>query len=98
MNQVEQFYLQLIDNPAVQGLLAPAALIYGAGSYLRLRAYADGLMPRFKPSVPVISIGNLSVGGTGKTPVTIDIAERILAQGLKPAILSRGYKRISTSP
>jgi tetraacyldisaccharide 4'-kinase len=42
---------------------------------------------------PVISIGNLSVGGTGKTPLTMMIAEWLLAQGQRPAILSRGYKR-----
>ena len=42
---------------------------------------------------PVISVGNLSVGGTGKTPLTVAIAEWLLRQGERPAILSRGYKR-----
>lgn len=44
-------------------------------------------------SKPVISVGNLSVGGTGKTPVVAAIAERLVAEGHRPAILSRGYAR-----
>ncbi len=42
--------------------------------------------------VPVISVGNLTVGGTGKTPMTLWLCERLLERGLKPAVLSRGYK------
>jgi len=45
--------------------------------------------------VPVISVGNITVGGTGKTPLTIDLAERLSSAGLKVAILSRGYGRKS---
>ncbi len=55
-------------------------------------------MDRVKTDVPVISIGNLSVGGTGKTPVTIDITRRLIQSGHHPAILSRGYKRKSSAP
>ena len=43
-------------------------------------------------SVPVISIGNLSVGGTGKTPLVLWAAKRLLAKGGKPAVVSRGYR------
>ncbi|GMV97127.1 MAG: tetraacyldisaccharide 4'-kinase [Phycisphaerae bacterium] len=42
--------------------------------------------------IPVISVGNLTVGGTGKTPMTIWLCRRLLERGLKPAVLSRGYK------
>lgn len=94
----EDLYLQLIANPLVQVLLKPAACLYGMGSYLRVRAYADGFVSRVKPSAPVISIGNLTVGGTGKTPVTIEVAERLAAEGWRVAILSRGYKRSSRQP
>jgi tetraacyldisaccharide 4'-kinase len=46
----------------------------------------------FDPGVPVICVGNLTVGGQGKTPVVLDLARRLIALGRKPAILSRGYK------
>src|SRR5262249_6696242 len=46
--------------------------------------------------VPVLSIGNLTLGGTGKTPVVIVLTEWLLAQGKRVAILSRGYRRTST--
>ena len=85
------------DNLAVSsGLLTPASSIYGLIVRLRLKAYDKGILKRHQIAVPIISIGNLTVGGTGKTPVTIDLAQRLIANGLKVAILSRGYKRLST--
>jgi tetraacyldisaccharide 4'-kinase len=53
---------------------------------------------RVKLSAPVISIGNLSIGGTGKTPVTIWMCEFLLEMGLHPAVLTRGYGRSGNSP
>ena len=49
-------------------------------------------------SVPVISVGNLTVGGAGKTPVALCIAQRLVARGRKPAVLSRGYGRKLRAP
>ena len=46
----------------------------------------------------MVSVGNLSVGGTGKTPVVAAITERLLAMGERPAILSRGYRRADDVP
>lgn len=46
----------------------------------------------FDPGVPVVCVGNLTVGGQGKTPLVLDLARRLIAQGRQPAILSRGYK------
>jgi tetraacyldisaccharide 4'-kinase len=73
--------------------LAPVSLLYGAGAGL-VRARARPL----RLSVPVISIGNLTVGGAGKTPVTLWLSQRLVARGRKPAVLSRGYGRTSQEP
>lgn len=85
-------------NHLLRGLLMPVAVTYGAGALARVLAYAGGVMPRYQSSVPVVSVGNLTVGGTGKTPVVIDLAKRFIAAGYRPAVLSRGYKRKSIEP
>jgi tetraacyldisaccharide 4'-kinase len=85
-------------NHVLRGLLIPAAITYGAGALARVLAYAGGVMPRYQSQVPVISIGNLTVGGTGKTPVAIDLARRFVSAGYRPVVLSRGYKRKSVEP
>ncbi|HEY9786623.1 MAG TPA: tetraacyldisaccharide 4'-kinase [Candidatus Obscuribacterales bacterium] len=76
-------------------LLQPASWAYGVAAYARLQAYSAGLIKCVRPPVPVISVGNITCGGTGKTPVTIDIVRRLIAQGYRPAVLSRGYRRKS---
>jgi tetraacyldisaccharide 4'-kinase len=86
---------ELARAPSMEPLLAPASFVYGAGSYLRILSFSVGLSARSGSSVPVISVGNLTVGGTGKTPVVIDLADRLSSHGLKVAILSRGYGRKS---
>ncbi|WP_457642590.1 tetraacyldisaccharide 4'-kinase [Persephonella sp.] len=69
--------------------------IYGAGAYLRRIFYETGLIKKKYLPKPVISIGNLSTGGTGKTPLTIFTAKELQKKGLKVCVLSRGYKRRS---
>lgn len=78
--------------------LSPLSFLYGVGSYFRISAYRMGLVNRVRPGCRVISIGNLTVGGTGKTPVVIDLAKRLIAGGQKVAVLSRGYGRRSKAP
>jgi tetraacyldisaccharide 4'-kinase len=85
-------------NHFLRGLLMPAAVTYGAGALARVLAYAGGVMPRYQAQVPVVSIGNLTVGGTGKTPVAIDLAKKFVSAGYRPVVLSRGYKRKSVEP
>jgi len=58
---------------------------------LRAQAYASGWLPRHRVSKPVIVVGNLSVGGTGKTPLVIWLVERLCELGLRPGIVLRGY-------
>jgi tetraacyldisaccharide 4'-kinase len=73
-------------------LLWPASRLYGIGVSLRTRLYASGLLKQKRLKATVISVGNLSVGGTGKTPLVIRLAEKFLQQGQRVAILSRGYR------
>jgi tetraacyldisaccharide 4'-kinase len=61
----------------------------------RARRYASGKTPAERLGHPVISVGNLTMGGTGKTPFVAHLARRLRFEGKRPAILSRGYGRIS---
>jgi|ERR1700722_10989226 len=73
-------------------LLWPASKLYGVGVSIRARLYASGLLKQKRLNATVISVGNLSVGGTGKTPLVIWLAEKLLEQGQRVAILTRGYR------
>jgi tetraacyldisaccharide 4'-kinase len=73
-------------------ILWPASKLYGVGVAIRTRLYAYGWLKQKRLNAAVISIGNLSVGGTGKTPLVIWLAEKLLAQGQRVAILTRGYR------
>ena len=72
-------------------LLSPLGWLYALGQQLRALMYQGGILKTFRLPRPVISIGNITVGGTGKTPVTARIAKDLLARGYKVAVLSRGY-------
>jgi tetraacyldisaccharide 4'-kinase len=75
-------------------LLLPLSAIYGTAVVLRNRLYDRGLFASHRFGIPVISIGNITVGGTGKTPHTEYLAG-ILYRDFSIAVLSRGYKRKS---
>lgn len=72
-------------------LLTPLAWLYSLTLWLRARLYQSGILTIRRLPRPVVSIGNLTVGGTGKTPVTAYIARFLLAHGYRVAVLSRGY-------
>jgi tetraacyldisaccharide 4'-kinase len=82
----------LVDHIGVKLLMPltwPYKLLFG----LQQLVYKKNGFSFHKLSQPVISIGNLTVGGTGKTPIIVDLASRLLTQNIKVGILSRGYKR-----
>ncbi len=72
-------------------VLAPLSMLYCAIARLRIWGYTQGLWAQHSPAVPVIVIGNLTVGGTGKTPLTLWLAEWLQHQGWQPGIVTRGY-------
>ena len=76
-------------------LLKPLSGLYGAAVRSRLGLYKRGIFPVRQAGRPVISIGNVSVGGTGKTPFTLWLATEIQNRKLRPSILTRGYGRRS---
>ena len=75
-------------------LLFPFAILYGFITSLRNYLYDKGILKSYSFDIPVIAVGNLSVGGTGKTP-QIEYLIRLLSPNYKVATLSRGYKRKS---
>lgn len=78
-------------HPVFAWMLAPATLIYAAAIRLRNRRYDSGRVPPRRVRVPVISVGNLTAGGTGKTPFVMEIVRRLKQLGRRPGILTRGY-------
>ena len=91
-------FRRLVDGSArgaVPGMarlgLAGLAGPYGLAVAARNAAYDRGLLPTEAAAVPVVSVGNITLGGTGKTPLVAWVARRLLECGRKPAIISRGY-------
>lgn len=79
----------------MSGILKPLELSYRGLNRFRRGLYRRGILKPRHLSRPVVSIGNLSVGGSGKTPVTIAIARRLQRDGFRVAVLTRGYGRSS---
>ncbi len=88
MLQVHRYWSSL---NAVSLLLAPLSLLFGLVAGTRRLAYRLGLRRVRRFPVPVIVVGNISVGGTGKTPLVIWLAEYLRQRGWNPGIVSRGY-------
>jgi tetraacyldisaccharide 4'-kinase len=81
------------QSGARHSLLEPFGWLYGALVAARRRAYEGGWLRSERSACPVIVIGNLTVGGTGKTPLTLWLAAQLRARGYAVGILSRGYGR-----
>lgn len=91
----DRWYRRITNSwrgPQPHWSLAPLGLTYGLGAWVR-RAWHERFGHSEMASVPVVSIGNLAVGGSGKTPLCLALARLLLDQGRKPAVISRGYGR-----
>lgn len=85
------WYGDSLSSRAARGALAPAGWLYAGLTSLRNRLYDVRLLRSITPSLPTLGVGNLSVGGTGKTPIAAWAAGELLAAGGNPAIVLRGY-------
>ena len=81
-----------IFTALAKGFLSIPASMYYAVQKGHESAYLSGLLKAQKAPIPVISVGNLLLGGSGKTPFAIYLADLFYKHGLRPAIVSRGYK------
>ncbi|MER2011945.1 MAG: tetraacyldisaccharide 4'-kinase [Psychrobacter alimentarius] len=72
-------------------LLLPFSWLYGLITMLRHQAYKSGLLSSYRAPVPVMVIGNISVGGSGKTPLIITLVDYLQKQGIHVGVISRGY-------
>ena len=79
-------------------LLRPIAFLYGGVIRRRNGEYTGGKKQAMRMDVPVISVGNITVGGTGKTPLVEALARHLQDRDIKGAVLSRGYRRRSRPP
>ena len=77
---------------ATRAALAAGSALYALGLHANLALYGSGLSRRTEPALPVLSVGNLTLGGTGKTTAVQYLARRLQAEGLHPAVVLRGYR------
>ncbi len=82
----------------VSALLVPAAAAFGAIVWMRRAAYRVGILRTTRVAAPVVVVGNLVVGGTGKTPLVLWLADALTRRGWRPGIVSRGHGAGATHP
>ena len=75
-------------------IFLPFALVFSAVAAARRFLYASRLLPSWLPPVPVVVVGNITVGGTGKTPLVLEILEILQERGWTPGVVARGYGRV----
>ncbi|MBV34245.1 MAG: tetraacyldisaccharide 4'-kinase [Rickettsiales bacterium] len=99
VSATQQFFERLWYRPTVRWLwlFLPLQLLLRLVVLIRRKLYALGLFKSTRLSKPVVVIGNITVGGTGKTPLAIYILEWLLAEGYKPGLVTRGYGGSATN-
>jgi tetraacyldisaccharide 4'-kinase len=80
-----------VATPFLVVLTLPAGILYGAVTRIRNLLYDHGILPTRAGPIPVVSVGNLAVGGTGKTPVAAWTVSTLREAGRRPALVTRGY-------
>jgi tetraacyldisaccharide 4'-kinase len=75
-------------------IFLPLTALFRAGVALRRLAYRAKVLPSWRPRVPVVVVGNITVGGTGKTPLVIALVEILRRKGWNPGVVARGYGRV----
>src|SRR5436305_1525129 len=85
-------------NAWLPTLLSPLAMIFRTAVAVRRQLYRAGALRGHAIGVPVIVVGNITVGGSGKTPLAIALAEALSARGWRPSIVSRGYGGSARQP
>ncbi len=95
MSGLEQYWYR-IGLPHL--LLWPLGLIFRLLAALRCTLYRAGLLHSMRLPVPVIVVGNISVGGTGKTPLVLTLAHQLIERGMHPLIVSRGHGSDDSEP
>jgi len=88
--------MPLDDFSKIRKLLLPLSWLYSAAMSVRNSFYEHRIFRAEKVNAPVISVGNINVGGTGKTPLVESIANSLISSGFKTCVISRGYRREST--
>ncbi|HEY0840681.1 MAG TPA: tetraacyldisaccharide 4'-kinase [Vulgatibacter sp.] len=83
----EPLWQKLLLSP-----LAPPSQLFGAAAAARRRLYESGILRQEEAPLPLVSVGNLAVGGAGKTPVVMELAKRLQTAGRKVAVLAAGYR------
>lgn len=78
-------------------LLIPISWLYRGVFSLRKFIYSIGLLPSYRAPIPVVVVGNITVGGTGKTPLVIRLVELLRDNGFNPGVISRGYSGQSSN-
>jgi tetraacyldisaccharide 4'-kinase len=75
-------------------IFLPLTMLFRAGVALRRLAYRAKVLPSWRARVPVVVVGNITVGGTGKTPLVIALVEMLRRKGWSPGVVARGYGRV----
>lgn len=93
MSKIENFFTNIwYNNSVFSYLFLPLSFIYALITYVRRNLFKVGVLKSYKCIKPVVVVGNISVGGNGKTPVVIAIVKYLQSKNLKVGVVSRGYK------